>query len=206
MTASEAGPRRERWDAKHGARDPLDARAPDPMAVAVAGATAPGRALDLAAGVGRHGVWLATQGWTATLVDFSGVALERAKAAADRAGVSVSLIRADLTQYQPEPRSADLVLVMFLHIPLEERRLVYANAAAAVAPGGRLLIVGHDRSNLGRDVPGPQDPAVVYTAEEVAADIPGLVLEDVHRRLRDLDDGRQTADAVVVARRPAETA
>lgn len=202
MTDMEPKTRRELWDERHAAREPIESEEADPSLVALATPMAPGRALDLAAGDGRNAIWLAAQGWDVTAVDFSGVALERAAAAADRAGVSVKWVQADLLAWRPEPRSADLVALMFLHLPPEERRLVLATAADALTPGGRLLIVGHDRSNLGRGVPGPQDPALLYAMDEVVADLAPLVVDEVRQLDHDLADGRVSTDAVLVASRP----
>ncbi|MHB8959604.1 MAG: class I SAM-dependent methyltransferase [Candidatus Limnocylindrales bacterium] len=201
MTDMEPKTRQELWDERHAAREPIESVEADPSLVALATPMAPGRALDLAAGDGRNAIWLAARGWDVAAVDFSGVALQRAAAAADRAGVKVDWVHEDLLEWRPEPRSADLVILMFLHLPPEERRLVLAGAADAVTPGGRLLIVGHDRSNLGRGVPGPQDPALLYAMDEVVADLAPLVVDDVRQVDHDLGDGRVSTDAVLVASR-----
>ncbi len=165
------------WDERHAAREPIESHEPDPTLADVAGALAPGRALDLAAGDGRNAIWLAARGWDVTAVDFSAVALERAAASADAAGVAVRWVNADLLEWRPEPRSFDLVALMFLHLPPDERRTVYAAAVEAVAPGGRLLVVGHDRANLTQGAGGPQDPAVLFTAAELARDLADLEIE-----------------------------
>lgn len=124
---------------------------------------APGRVLDLAGGEGRNALWLADRGWQATVVDFSQVALDRARALAvqrfranDRRLVAV---RTDLLTYRPEHASFDLVLVVYLHLVAQARRAVLRMAAAAVAPGGRLLVVAHDSTNLTAGFGGPQGPA-----------------------------------------------
>lgn len=136
-------------------------------------------------------------------MDFSGVALQRAATAAHRAGVTVEWVQADLLQWRAEAGGADLVILMFLHLPVDERRVVLAAAAQAVAPGGRLLLVGHDRSNVDRDVPGPKDPDLLYATDEVVADLAPLAIEEVRHEVHDLGDGRLSTDAVVVAIRPA---
>ena len=193
--------RREMWDERHAGREPIESPEPDPTLARIAGDQAPGRALDLAAGDGRNAVWLAAQGWEVTAVDFSAVALDRARASATTAGVTVDWVNADLLEWRPAPRSFDLVAVMFLHLPRDERRPVYAAAAEAVAPGGVLLVVGHDRSNLTEGAGGPQDPEVLFTASEVAADLAGFTVETAETVTRDLGDGRRAIDAVVLARR-----
>lgn len=205
MDAPDARTPRQVWDERHAARDPIESREPDPSLVGLASRLEPGRALDLAAGDGRNAVWLAARGWSVTGVDFSGVAIGRARDAAARNGASVDWVQADLLDWAPAQASADLVAVVFLHLPPGERRAVLRRAANALAPGGRLLVVGHDRSNAGRDVPGPRDPALLYDPAEVAADLAGLaglVVEEAGRVERDLGDGRLSADAVVVALRP----
>ncbi|MFN8631390.1 MAG: class I SAM-dependent methyltransferase [Chloroflexota bacterium] len=119
------------WDERHAAREPIESPEPDPELVALAAGLAPGRALDLAAGDGRNAIWLAAQGWSSTAVDFSRVALDRAASTAARLGVAVDFVQADLLAWQPAPASVDLVVVMFLHLPPDERRAVLAKAAAA---------------------------------------------------------------------------
>lgn len=203
MSDDAARTRRQMWDERHGARVPIESAAPDPSLAAAADGLVPGRALDLAAGDGRNAIWLAGRGWDVTAIDFSTVALDRARASADAAGVAIEWVNADLLEWRPEPRSFDLVAVMFLHLPRHERRAVLANAADAVAPGGRLVIVGHDRSNLIGGAGGPQDPDVLFTPEEIAGDLADLAIERAAVVARDVGDGRRALDAVVIGVRPA---
>ncbi len=194
--------RRELWDERHAAHDPIESHLPDPSLAAIAAGLVPGRALDLASGDGRNAIWLAARGWDVTAVDFSAVALDRARRSAETAGVTIDWVNADLLAWHPEPRSFDLVAVMFLHLPRQERHAVYANAAAAVAPGGRLVIVGHDLANLARGAGGPQDPEVLFTPAELAGDLEDLVIERAETVSRDVGEGRIALDALAVAVRP----
>lgn len=77
-----------------------------------------------------------------------------------------------------------------------------ARAAAALASGGTLLIVGHDRSNLTGGVGGPQDPDVLYTPDEVVSELPGLNIRRAETALWPVDGSPVPArDTVVVATR-----
>ena len=100
----------------------------------------------------------------------------------------------------------DLVLVAYFQVSLELLALVLARAAAALAPGGTLFVIGHDLTNLTEGVGGPQDPGVLYTSEAVSADLPGLRIlraEQVYR-IVERDDGPATAiDTLVRAVRGA---
>ncbi len=201
MTDEPARSRRETWDERHAAQDPIESHDPDPTLVGVVAGIAPGRALDLATGDGRNAIWLARQGWHVTAVDFSTVAVARARASAEADGLTVDWVVADLLEWRPPAGAFELVAVVFFHLPREERQPIYAAAAEAVAPGGRLLVIGHDRSNIAEGSGGPQDPAVLFTADEIAAELAGLTVERAERVICEQPDGRSMIDAVVVAQR-----
>ncbi len=120
---------------------------PNPLLVREAGPLPPGTALDLGCGEGGDAIWLASQGWEVTAVDVSDTALRRGAEHARDAGVAAKIRweRHDLSQTFPEG-SFDLVSAQFLHSPVAadgEREAILRRAAAAVAPGGILLVVGH---------------------------------------------------------------
>jgi len=77
-----------------------------------------------------------------------------------------------------------LVVIVYLHLSPEERQPVYAGAGAAVAPGGRLLIVGHDRLNATEGEGGPPDPTRLLSAEEIGREfyLRRLRAAEAHRR------------------------
>ena len=104
--------------------------------------TAPGTALDLGCGEGGDALWLAHNGWSVTAVDIAPSALSvGAGDAAD--GDDVTWVAADLAEWRP-PAAYDLVTSHFLHSWVElPRERILRRGAAAVAPGGTLLIVGH---------------------------------------------------------------
>ena len=106
-----------------------------------------------------------------------------------------------MREWLPEPGAFDLVVIMYLQIPVDERRVVHGRAAAAVAPGGTLLVVGHDRENLVSGTGGPQDAGVLLDSEEVAAELDGLVIERAERVLRSVEGDRDAIDTLVRARR-----
>ncbi len=188
------------WDARHAARDPIESRHADPTLIEAVESLTPGAALDLGAGDGRNAVWLAGHGWRVTAVDFSAVAVERGRALAASSGVNVEWQREDLLAWTPPAAGFDLVVLMFIHLPTAERRAVYARAATAVAPGGTLLVVGHDRSNIRDGVGGPQDPDVLFSPADIVRDLPpelGVVRAVTVRRPG--SSAPAPIDAVVIA-------
>jgi SAM-dependent methyltransferase len=199
--------KREDWDSRYAGSALLWTAEANRFLVAEVSDLAPGRALDLACGEGRNTVWLAERGWTAHGVDFSGVALAKAEKLAEARGVEADWVRADLLEYDPEPAAYDLVVVLYLQIPGVERRTVLRRAAGALAPGGVLLVVAHDSSNLERGWGGPRDPAVLYSAADVRDDLADagveIVRADVVERPVDAPDGEKVALDLLVRARAA---
>jgi 2-polyprenyl-3-methyl-5-hydroxy-6-metoxy-1,4-benzoquinol methylase len=195
--------RREDWDARYAAVENLWAMKPNRFLVSEVAELAPGRALDLACGEGQNAIWLATLGWDVTGVDYSEVAIAKARARAERDGVRVEFACMDLLEYEPATGAFDLVLVLYLHISASGRRQVLARASAALAPGGTFVLVGHDLTNLTDGVGGPSDPSLLCTPDEIAGELPGLEIVKAERVLRDVDgQERDAIDALVRARRP----
>ncbi len=193
------------WDERYRGAELVWGAEPNRFLVEEVAGMPAGRALDAACGEGRNALWLAAAGWETTGVDFSEAGVERARSLADRAGLSVTFEVADLTAWQPPAQAYDLVLVAYLQLPEPVRRDVYGRLAGAVAPGGTLLVIGHDRSNLTEGVGGPQRPEVLLDPDEVAADLTDLVVDVAERRRRPVtvDGGtRDAIDTVVRAHRP----
>ncbi|HTK16322.1 MAG TPA: class I SAM-dependent methyltransferase [Acidimicrobiia bacterium] len=195
------------WDERYAGDDLVWSAVPNRFLVAEVETLPPGRALDLACGEGRNAVWLAERGWDVTGVDFSKVGLGKARRLAEARGVSAQWEVADVTEYAAEPESFDLVIVMYLHLPEASRRLAFQHAAAGVAPGGTLLVVGHDITNRSVGWGGPSDAAVLYGPDDVVVDLDGLETVKAERVRRPVptDDGEKIAiDVLVRATRPQQ--
>jgi SAM-dependent methyltransferase len=190
------------WDERYAAAELVWGAPPNRWVAEELTGAPPGRAVDLACGEGRNALWLATQGWRVTAIDFSPVAIEKARAL-DVRGL-VDWVVGDVTSYRAEP--ADLVLVCYLQLPAAERRAVLRSAADALAPGGMLLVVAHDSRNLTDGTGGPQEPRVLYTAHDAVGDLDGtgLAIERAGEVLREVPGAdRPAIDALLRARRPA---
>jgi SAM-dependent methyltransferase len=167
-----------------------------------------GDALDIACGEGRNALWLARLGWRVHGVDYSDVAIERARtlAAAEPESIRlhVSWRVSDVTVEPPRPDRYDLTIVSYVHIEPHEIDAMLRAAARSVRASGRLVVVGHDRRNLTEGVGGPQDAERLYVPDDLAAIAAeeGLAVEVAETAERPTDDG-VALDAILRARRPA---
>lgn len=160
---------RDHWEERYGSGGRVWSGNPNPQLVATATGLPPGTALDVGCGEGADSVWLASRGWQVTGVDVAQAALDTAARHADEAGVDVTWRRADITAWEPAPAQFDLVSAQYLHLPRPDREALIRRLAAAVRPGGTLLIVGHHPADL--EIPAlrrPRLPHLMFTAEEIA--------------------------------------
>lgn len=175
----------------------------------------PGTALELGSGEGADALWLAEHGWTVRALDISSAALDVAAREAARRGLADRIMwqQADLTTWRATEQY-DLVTSAFLHSPVAfPREEILRRAVSAVAPGGRLLVVGHAASPPGSGHEHALDAPPLPTPDDVLA---SLELDDswvveartlVERTVtwRDRDDVT-LIDAVVRVRRPSSGA
>jgi SAM-dependent methyltransferase len=206
------------WDERYRSKAQIWSGKPNPQLVREAGGLRPGHALDLGCGEGADAIWLAQHGWTVTAVDVSAVALERAhgheKAALARESVHaaegaiasrIHWQQADLEEWHPEG-SYDLVTSQFLHSQELAWQGPLRAAAAAVKPGGTLLVVGHHPDRLPPWGGAHTHHNMFYTADELVRELeldsPGWQLEVQTSRERPVTgpEGQQATIADVVVR------
>jgi hypothetical protein len=107
-------------------------------------------------------------------------------------------VAADVTAHRPSPGAFDLVVLAYLHLPPPSFRAALAAGASALAPGGVLLVIGHDITNLTEGHGGPQDPAVLYGPDDVVAGLRGLAIDKAERVRRPVPIEGGTVDAIDV--------
>jgi tellurite methyltransferase len=93
-----------------------------------------GVVLDLAGGLGRHALWLASRGWRVSVVDISEVAISRLRQSALQLVLPLDLFAMAATEYQFEPAKFDLI-VLFYHLD----RSLCDKIVSALKPGGVLI-------------------------------------------------------------------
>ncbi|MDQ6641041.1 MAG: class I SAM-dependent methyltransferase [Actinomycetota bacterium] len=150
------------WDARYAEFGRVWSVEPNQFVAAELAELPAGRAVDLAAGEGRNAIWLASRGWDVTAIDFSSVAIDRARAVSD----DVAWVVGD-TLTVPLPGQLDLALISYLQLPHDEMETVVRRAYDALAPGGTFFLICHDASNIAEGVGGPQQAEVLVDAGDV---------------------------------------
>lgn len=194
------------WDDRYDGTDSVWSGNPNPQLVTEASKLKPGSALDVGCGEGGDVIWLAQQGWHVTGADFSAKGLARAAQHTKEAGVDdrTDWWQVDAREFDAAGRSYDLVTSHFLHLP--DGRMVDAvgRFAAAVNPGGHLLVVGHSPAAHFTQLSESKRRAM-FVAEELVAGLPdGFVVIVAEQRPRSVvRDGRtiDIDDSTLLARR-----
>lgn len=157
----------EFWDERYRESERIWSGKPNPQLVDRVAPMRPGRALDVGCGEGADAIWLAEHGWDVTAIDVSQVALDKAAAHAEQAGVTITWRRVDLDGWAGEPGAFDLVSAQFMYLDRPALPELYRALGASVAPGGTLLLVGHHPID---PRPGDHDfPDVRWTPEEAVS-------------------------------------
>lgn len=125
-----------------------------------------GRALAVADGEGRNGVFLAECGLEVTSLDFSATAQAKARALAARRGVAIATVNADLRTWSWPEATYDVVAgIFFQFLAPDDRDLVFAGLRRTLKPGGLLLIEGYRAEQINLTSGGPGKRENLYTSD-----------------------------------------
>jgi cyclopropane fatty-acyl-phospholipid synthase-like methyltransferase len=167
-------------------RPPWDTEISPPELLAFLGCNPAGRALDLGCGTGTNAITMANHGWEVVGVDFSGLAIRKARLKAQKAGVAIKFYRDDVSRLKHVDGAFDLVLDIgcFHSLSPEEREQYATNLHRLIRPAGAFLL--YSKIHM------PADNSTVHPSE---VEINELFLENFDRISIDhgTDRGRKSA-------------
>lgn len=198
----------QRWNERFSAPDYIFGTAPNAFLASNAARLKRGqRALCVADGEGRNSVWLAEQGLEVTAFDFSPVGVEKARRLAAGRGVSVSYEVATVYDWRWPQAAFDVaaaIFVQFADPPM--RAFMFERMAAALRPGGLLLVEGYTPAQLRHATGGPKQVDQLYTEEQLRREFPGFEVLELREYEAELDEGSRhhgmSAVIDLVARKP----
>lgn len=199
--------KRGSWEERYAGADYLFGTEPNDFLVEEAARLVPGgRALAVADGEGRNGVWLAQQGLDVVSVDFSANGLAKARALAAERGVAIETIQADLFHWDWPVAAFDLVVTFFIHPAPRQRDVLLGAMFRALKPGGLLIFEAFSKAQAENEFGGPDDPDRLYSSailRQALAQAEILLLEEktIIRRTGRFP-GEPAAVVRCIARRP----
>lgn len=161
----ETDPEYQRWNTRFAQPDYVFGSEPNAFLAAQRHRLKPGqKALALADGEGRNGVWLASQGLDVLSVDFSPAAQEKARRLAAARGVAIATELADLAHWTWPAERFDVVaaiMIQFAQPPLQGA--IFRGMQAALKRGGIVILQGYRPEQLGYRTGGPPTAENMYT-------------------------------------------
>lgn len=125
-----------------------------------------GRALAIADGEGRNGVWLAEQGLDVVSLDFSRAAQVKAVLLAKERGVEIALIKADVEAWEYPANAFDVVVDIFSQFSSPAGRAAkWHGVIRTLKPNGLLIVQGYTPKQLEYGTGGPKLVENLYTRE-----------------------------------------
>ena len=185
------------WDQRY-LRGGHTTKKPSPLLRTAIKSLKPGRALDIACGVGRHAIFLAEHGWHVTAVDSSRAGIEILQQRAREAGVPVEVRVADLEagEFHIEAGTYDLICVFYYL-----QRNLFSPIRSGVKPGGTVVAAIH--LNDGKEDAKPANPAFLIEPGELKRLFADW--EITYYREGESDEGGHHHDtAYLIARKPPD--
>ena len=154
------------WDAIYAEQHYVFGTAPNDFLASQQGRLKAGqRALAVADGEGRNGVWLAEQGLDVLSVEYSQPAVEKAKKLARERGVTLAFEVADLLAWDWPLQTYDVIAAIFIQfVGPKDRARLFERIQAALKPGGVLIVQGYTPKQISFNTGGPSAVENLYTA------------------------------------------
>lgn len=179
-----------RWNERYATPDYHFGTAPNEFLESQRHLLKPGiKALAVADGEGRNGVWLAEQGLDVHTFDLSPNGIAKARALAAARGVTLRIDQGDIHNWDWPEAAYDVVVAIFIQFsPVPERTKVFAGLKQALKPGGLLLLEGYRPEQLKYGTGGPKEVEQLYTRallEQTFGDFTSLDIREHDSVLRE---------------------
>jgi len=149
----------------------------------------PGRILVPAAGEGRDMVYAAKLGWEAHGFDLSEQGEAKAIKLARDQQVNIHFKCIDAFKINYPLESFDVIALSFFHLPPDMRKAFHQRCVNWLKPGGRIILEGFNKSQLGKTSGGPKQVDWLFNSQELAEDFKGLTVQINEEKDRLLDEG-----------------
>jgi len=159
---------RKMWDERYSQTDLIYGKEPNQYFKEIIDKLEPGKLFMPGDGEGRNSIYAAKNNWKVTSVDFSSVAINKAKYYSEYDDVNVEIINSDLLEYNYPQNYYDATGIIFLHLQSPEKEIIHENIADSIKPGGSVIIEVFSNDQLRHSSGGPRNKNALYSIEEIA--------------------------------------
>jgi 2-polyprenyl-3-methyl-5-hydroxy-6-metoxy-1,4-benzoquinol methylase len=177
------------WDQRYSTENYAYGTKPNDFLVEKINDLSKGKILCLGEGEGRNAVWLAKRGYEVTAVDGSKIGLKKAQRLAKMSGVSISTIHTDLSEFVIKPKSWDIIISIFCHLPPNLRADVHHNCVHGLRSGGVMLLEAYTPAQLNYKTGGPSKFDMMMDAKSLRTELNGLEFQHLQELTREVHEG-----------------
>lgn len=177
------------WDERYSSNEYAYGKRPNDFLASVVDQLPKGKILCLAEGEGRNAVYLAQQGNEVLAVDASSVGLEKAEKLAEEHNAQIETVVADLSDFEIEPDSWDVVVSIFCHVPPALRQKLHASVVSGLRSGGVLVLEAYTPAQLNYRTGGPPSADMMMSLNALREELEGLDFKHALETEREVIEG-----------------
>ena len=149
----------------------------------------PGKVLFLGEGEGRNAVYAAKLGWIVDAVDFSSSAKDKAVSLANKNDVTINYAVCDLSDFNFKENYYDLVVMIFLHLPIELSKNIFQSSIKSLKQNGKMIIVTFSKDQINNSSGGPKSIELLYSENDILSLTKSLKTEILESKEIELNEG-----------------
>lgn len=165
----------------------------------------PGRILLPAEGEGRNAVYAARMDWEVSAFDISEEGKNKARKLAREYKVELDYQVGKLEVLDYKKEEFDAIGLIFAHFPKQIRENYFQQFDKYLRPGGVIIFEGFSKEQVeyqkhNPKAGGPKDAEMLYTKEELEADLRGYKFEEFEEKEIELEEGEYHKGKAAVIR------
>ncbi len=191
---------RKMWDERYSQNDLIYGKEPNQYFEEIIDKIEQGKLFMPGDGEGRNSIYAAKNNWEVTSVDYSSVAVEKAKHYAQHDNVNVEIINADLSDYKYPKNHFDATGIIFLHLQSPQKEIIHANIAKSIRPGGAVILEVFSNNQLQHNSGGPRNKNALYTIEEIEEYYKDFEVKELTEKTIELNESKSHSGPATVIR------
>lgn len=178
------------WDERYSQDDFVYGKEPNEYFKSIIDKLEPGKLFMPGDGDGRNSIYAAKNNWNVTSVDFSSVAVEKARQFAEQQNVCLEIINADLSDFNYPHNYFEAVGIVFLHMQSPEKEVIHSSIVKSIKPGGAIILEVFSNNQLQHGSGGPRNKNALYSLEEIGVYYKDFDLIEYAEKIIDLNESQ----------------